>query len=225
MAQFPSMNEKAFQTIAMADGQSLTGSNVFTATTTTGVGCSDGTVQHALPQHHHHQPDHAHRDLQRLGRQGHRLEPRCEGCERRHRGQHLRHLVVGPLPELRHHLCRSRLRDEPVRDLRAEPQRRDVVQVQRHARQHRGQPVRGPGRLIHRITSSPSRFGGARRLIHPHHSSPRPPRVGGLLFPGQMFPSTPATSHLPPRVSAVGASTTRRCPGQAPGPGGARDVS
>ena len=39
------MNEKAFQTIAMADGQSLTGSNVFTATTTTGVGCSDGTVQ------------------------------------------------------------------------------------------------------------------------------------------------------------------------------------
>ena len=45
MAQFPGMNEKAFQTIAMADGQSLTGSNVFTATTTTGVGCSDGTVQ------------------------------------------------------------------------------------------------------------------------------------------------------------------------------------
>ena len=45
MAQFPSMNEKAFQTIAMADVQSLTGSNVFTATTTTGVGCSDGTVQ------------------------------------------------------------------------------------------------------------------------------------------------------------------------------------
>ncbi len=44
MAQFPGMNEKAFQTIAMADGQSLTGSNVFTATTTTGVGCSDGTV-------------------------------------------------------------------------------------------------------------------------------------------------------------------------------------
>ncbi len=36
MAQFPSMNEKAFQTIAMAHGDSLTGSNVFTATTTTG---------------------------------------------------------------------------------------------------------------------------------------------------------------------------------------------
>ena len=35
MAQFPGMNEKAFQTIAMADGQSLTGSNVFTATTDT----------------------------------------------------------------------------------------------------------------------------------------------------------------------------------------------
>jgi hypothetical protein len=45
MAQFPSMNEAAFQRIAMAEGESLTGSNVFTATTTTGVGCSDGTVQ------------------------------------------------------------------------------------------------------------------------------------------------------------------------------------
>ena len=45
MGQFPGMNDKAFQTIAMADGQSLIGSNVFTATTTTGVGCSDGTVQ------------------------------------------------------------------------------------------------------------------------------------------------------------------------------------
>ena len=45
MAQFPNMNEKQFQTIAMKAGESLTGSNVFTATTTTGVGCSDGTVQ------------------------------------------------------------------------------------------------------------------------------------------------------------------------------------
>ena len=45
MAQFPGMNESAFQWIAMAPGESLTGSNVFTATTTTGVGCSDGTVQ------------------------------------------------------------------------------------------------------------------------------------------------------------------------------------
>ena len=48
MAQFPSMNEKAFQKIAMAPGESLTGSNAFTATTTTGVGCSDGTVQNHL---------------------------------------------------------------------------------------------------------------------------------------------------------------------------------
>jgi len=46
MAQFPGMNEKAFQTIAMTDRESLTGSNVFTATTDTGVGCSDGTTQH-----------------------------------------------------------------------------------------------------------------------------------------------------------------------------------
>ncbi len=112
MAQFPGMNEKAFQKIAMADGQSLTGSNVFTATTTTGVGCSDGTVQHALPQHHHHQPDHAHRDLQRLGRQGHRLEPRCQGCERHHRGQHLRHLASGRFPNYATICAGSRLRDE-----------------------------------------------------------------------------------------------------------------
>ena len=52
MAQFPGMNEKAFQTIAMAAGQSLTGSNVFTATTTTGVGCSDGTIQNHFRSTH-----------------------------------------------------------------------------------------------------------------------------------------------------------------------------
>jgi hypothetical protein len=52
MAQFPGMNEKAFQKIAMADGQSLTGSNVFTATTTTGVGCSDGTIQNHFRSTH-----------------------------------------------------------------------------------------------------------------------------------------------------------------------------
>jgi len=52
MAQFPSMNEKAFQMIAMAPGESLTGSNVFTATTTTGVGCSDGTVQNHFRSTH-----------------------------------------------------------------------------------------------------------------------------------------------------------------------------
>ena len=46
MAQFPGMNEAAFQKVAMAPGESLTGSNVFTATTDTGVGCADGTVQH-----------------------------------------------------------------------------------------------------------------------------------------------------------------------------------
>ena len=119
MAQFPGMNENAFQKIAMAPGESLTGSNVFTRHHDHGVGCSDGTRPAALPQHHHHQPDRAHRGLQRLGQQGHRLDPRCQGCERRHRDQHRRHLVVGPLPELRHHLCRSRLRDEPVHaDLR-----------------------------------------------------------------------------------------------------------
>ena len=127
MAEFPDMNEKTFQKIAMADGESLTGSNVFTATTTTGVGCSDGTVQNHFRSTHHHQPDRAHRDLQRLGRQGHRLDPRRQGRKRHHRDQHLRHRFVEPLPELRHHLRRTRLSDEPVRDLRAEPQRRDVV--------------------------------------------------------------------------------------------------
>ncbi len=52
MAQFPGMNEKAFQKIAMAPGESLTGSNVFTATTTTGVGCSDGTIQNHFRSTH-----------------------------------------------------------------------------------------------------------------------------------------------------------------------------
>ena len=42
MAQFPGMNESAFQN----GPKVLTGSNVFTATTTTGTGCSDGTIQY-----------------------------------------------------------------------------------------------------------------------------------------------------------------------------------
>ena len=42
MAQFPGMNETAFQT----GPKNLVGSNVFTATTDTGVGCSDGTTKH-----------------------------------------------------------------------------------------------------------------------------------------------------------------------------------
>ena len=142
MAQFPGMNEKAFQTIAMADGESLTGSNVFTATTTTGVGCSDGTVQNhfrntiitspiALTEIYNGSADKV--TGWNLGAKGASVitESNTGGT---------------PLPGLQHHLRRTRLRDEPLRDLRAEPQRRDVVQVQRHARQHRGQPVRGPDR-------------------------------------------------------------------------------
>ena len=152
MAQFPGMNEAAFQRIAMAPGESLTGSNVFTATTDHRVRLLRRQhVPAALPQHHHHQPDRAHRDLQRLGQQGHRLDPRCQGCERHHREQHGRH----PLPELRHHLCRHGTVTNSPRHVGAEPQRRDVVHLQRHARQHRGQPVRGPGRLIHRTTQQP----------------------------------------------------------------------
>ena len=46
MAQFPDMNEAAFQRIAMAHGESLTGSNVFTATTDTSYGCTDGNTYH-----------------------------------------------------------------------------------------------------------------------------------------------------------------------------------
>ena len=80
MAQFPGMNEKAFQTIAMAAGQSLTGSNVFTATTDHRRGLLGRHHPAPLPQHHHHQPDHAHRGLQRLGRQGHRLDLGAKGA-------------------------------------------------------------------------------------------------------------------------------------------------
>ena len=46
MAQFPGMNETTFQKIAMADGQSLTGSDVTTFTTETTWNCSDGSTQH-----------------------------------------------------------------------------------------------------------------------------------------------------------------------------------
>jgi hypothetical protein len=48
MAQFPAMNESAFQ----SGPKVLTGSNVFTATTTTGVGCSDGTIQNHFRSTH-----------------------------------------------------------------------------------------------------------------------------------------------------------------------------
>jgi hypothetical protein len=46
MAQFPGMNEAAFQRIAMQQGESLTGSDVTTFTTETTWNCSDGSTQH-----------------------------------------------------------------------------------------------------------------------------------------------------------------------------------
>ena len=46
IAQFPGMNETAFQKIAMTAGESLTGSDVTTFTTETTWGCSDGSIQH-----------------------------------------------------------------------------------------------------------------------------------------------------------------------------------
>ncbi len=67
MAQFPNMNEAKFQAIAMAAGQSLTGSNVFTATTDTVLRLLGRQHLPPLPQHHPDQPDRPHRGLQRLG--------------------------------------------------------------------------------------------------------------------------------------------------------------
>ena len=159
MAQFPGMNENAFQKIAMADGQSLTGSNVFTATTTTGVGCSDGSIQNHYRNTILHQPD---RRSPRSSTPRPTRSPAGPSAPRA-RASSPRTTRAAPASRTRtrDHLRRTRLRLEPLRELRAEPQRRDDVQVQRHRRQHRGQPVRGPGRLIHRITSSPLRIGGA----------------------------------------------------------------
>ncbi len=77
MAQFPGMNEKAFQTIARPR-QWLTGSNVFTATTTTGV----GLLGRHRPNHFRSpiitNPTNAHRSYN-LGGQGHRLDLRAKG--------------------------------------------------------------------------------------------------------------------------------------------------
>ncbi len=195
------MNEKAFQTIAMADGQSLTGSNVFTATTTTGVGCSDGTVQPHFRSTIITSPI--------------TLTEIYNGSADKVTGWNLGAKGASVITEANTYGTSSSGRFPNYATICADhgsvtnpfatlgQSHSDVTSFKFNGtrRQHRGQPVRGPGRLIHRTTSSPSRFGGARRLIHPHHSSPRPPRVGGLL-------------HFRPE-------RTRRTRRQAPGPNAA----
>ena len=58
--------------------------------------------------------------------------------------------------------------------------------VQRHGRQHRGQPVRGPDRLIQLRT----------KATNPHHNSaPRLPQRGALV----VFDPQPATAQVSPR--------------------------
>ena len=155
---------------------------MFTATTTTGVGCSDGTVQPhfrstiitspiTLTEIYNGSADKV--TGWTLGAKGASVitEANTYGTS-----------SSGRFPNYATICADHGSVTNPFATFGAEPQRRDIVQVQQHARQHRGQPVRGPGRLIYRITSSPSRFGGAgcfraprgRRLIRPHHSSPRP---------------------------------------------------
>ena len=138
------MNQKAFQTIAMVDGQSLTGSYVFTATTTTGVGCSDGTIQNhyrntivtnpiTLTEIYNGSADKV--TGWNLGAKGASVitESNTYGTSSSRRFPDYDTICVG------HGSVTNRFAHP-----RAEPQRRDHVQVQRHARQHRGQTVRGP---------------------------------------------------------------------------------
>ena len=162
----------------------------------TGVDCSDGTIQ-TLPQHHHHQPDresHLDRSTTRPDKVT-GWNPRRQGRERHHREQHLRHLVVGPLPELRHHLRGDHGSvTNPFATPRAEPHRRDDVRLQQHARQHRGQPVRGPrspGCLTRTSSTAPqtSGSGGASRCRHPTYpagipAAPAPTGFGALVGSG-----------------------------------------
>ena len=188
MAQFPGMNEKSFQGIAMADGQSLTGSNVFTATTTTGVGCSDGTVQThfrstitspiTLTEIYNGSADKV--TGWNLGGKG----------VDHHRGQRLRQLVVGPLPGLRHHLCRTRLRDELLCEPRPEPQRRGggfTFDGRPSASSRSTRTWPRPSEPPAPTASRPFGWGGvtvgwpSRPSELPNTGQPRPPKVGGLL--------------------------------------------
>ena len=94
MAQFPGMNEAAFQKIAMAPGESLTGSDVTTVHDRDHV----RTAQTAASQHHYRNtirttPIDLHRGLQRLGQQDHRLD-HDQGRADLQREQHRRQ----PLP-------------------------------------------------------------------------------------------------------------------------------
>ena len=86
---------------------------------------------------------HAHRGLPRLSRQGHRLEPDCQGPERHHQVQRVRHRIVGPLHELGHHLQPNTACRTPSPPSRRAPGR-GHVQVQRHDRRARGHPVVAP---------------------------------------------------------------------------------
>ena len=152
MAQFPGMNEYAFQTIAMAAASRSPAPTCSprrpppawaarTAPSRTTSATRIITSPIALTEIYNGSADKV--TGWTLGAKGASVitETNTDG-------------TLGPLPGLRHHLRRTRQRDEPLRDLRTEPQRRDHVHVQRHARQHRGQPVRGPRRLIQPRTNA-----------------------------------------------------------------------
>jgi hypothetical protein len=76
------------------------------------VGCSDGTIQYHVRSTHITTPIKRSPSRQRSANgkiTGWTIGPRARASSPR---PTLRHLVVGPLPELRHHLRRTRQRDE-----------------------------------------------------------------------------------------------------------------
>ena len=150
MAQFPGMNEKAFQKIAMAEGQSLTGSDVSTFTTETTWNCSDGSTQHHY-------------------RNTIRTTPMTfteiyNGSADKVTGWTLTGKGASVFTEnntggtrFPSYTCPRATRT--FLDPRVDPYRvaDRVVHLQRHQRQHRGHPVRGPHRLIQPRTKEPTR--------------------------------------------------------------------
>ena len=186
MAQFHERERgHVYRRCAMADGSRLTGSSVVTGDDRPPASAARTVTVQAAPTattvitSARSRP----RDLRRLGRQGHRPEPRRQGrdaCIDRER--HLRHL--------RRSVSRSSRTTPPsapdtaasattAQCVVAAPRRRDGAHVQRHQRQHHGRPVRAPPPAS---------------LTDPHHSS-----VPGCLRRGRWsgrHPQDPLTTNV-----------------------------
>ena len=154
------LNESAFQGIVKTSPNAFTFKDVFTATTDTTWGCSDGSVQHHYRNTILTSPINATPIFNGSANKvtGWTLTGKGASVITENNTGGTRFPNCSPLP--RWHVCGLL----PVQR-GAEPLAGRVVRLQRHVlrpAEHRGR-------------------GGSRRLIHPHHSSPRPARVGGLL--------------------------------------------